>query len=141
MYLYEIITHTHVSHSWSKIGLFWKKRFVAALNLINGLTRIKFERLLLMCAPFSGLPSNISIMGKVGRPSLDFYSFPNGYFLSFRVEKLGLTLVVLEGADHTMRRKTWKKVFFSHKNNTVLTKHISLFDTALVRTNTKHFNG
>ena len=39
-------------------------RFVAALDLIKGLKQIKYERLLLTCAPISELPSNISAMDR-----------------------------------------------------------------------------
>ena len=50
-----------------------------------------------------------------------------------------LTLIVF--AIYTLRRKFYfKKYPWSHNDNTALINHISLFDTALVMTNTLIFN-
>ena len=58
------------------------------------------------------------------------------YFDAFNIKKSFLILRVF-GADPTMRRKILKKKYpYSHNNNTALIKQISLFDTALVITNT-----
>ena len=51
----------HVAHVYRKIGLFWEKYPICdALDLIKCIKQIKYQRLLLTCALFSELPSNIS---------------------------------------------------------------------------------
>ena len=54
----------HVAHAWRKIDLFEEKyiRFATALDLIKFLIQIKYQRLILTCAPISELPFNISTM-------------------------------------------------------------------------------
>ena len=51
----------HVAKHEKKIGLFDKNiRFVTALDRIKCLTQVKYQRLLLTCAPVNKLPSCIS---------------------------------------------------------------------------------
>ena len=59
-------------------------------------------------------------------------SFDNGIYLSVII---WLTLIVLGLVIKTPFSK-FKKVPMLHNNNTALIKQISLFDTALVKTNT-----
>ena len=59
----------HEAHARWKIGLFGfkkKNRFVTALKLIRCLKHIKYRRLLLICAPFSELPSKTITRLKLG---------------------------------------------------------------------------
>ena len=53
----------YFAHEWRKIGLLAEQiRFATALDLIKCLKHIKWQRLVCICAPSSGSPSNISTM-------------------------------------------------------------------------------
>ena len=55
----------HVAHVGRKIGLFGTKK-IETLDLIECLKQIKLKRLLLMCVPFSELPSDVSTIRCTG---------------------------------------------------------------------------
>ena len=54
----------YVPHDMKENKSLWRKniRFTTALDLIKYFKQIKLQRLLLTCAPFSDLPSDISTM-------------------------------------------------------------------------------
>ena len=53
----------HVKQATRKIGLLGEEKiqFVTALDLTDALNTFQMKRLLLTCAPISGLPSDISV--------------------------------------------------------------------------------
>ena len=59
-YLYKMVTQNMLrTHEGIYVFSVNRSRFVTALNLINCLKQMKWQRLLLTCKPISGVPSSI----------------------------------------------------------------------------------
>ena len=72
--------------------------------------------------------------------SLEIYIILSRIFINFDSERPSRSLIVLRGGEGLIGHSMQKLVSCSDHNNTVLIKQISLFDTALVMTNTQSFN-